>query len=301
MPNVTSSSPPHALSATEPNRVYLVGGSGASTSDPDIALACFSWSSSPHSSGEAQQQSCNSACNSNDAAAVDDAVAAAAPSATISRKLPTSSVPRSAFGRVSASQEGDVPAARIGHAAVTLPSSSQRPTASSRPTSIFVFGGEASNPSTAHENGSGRPVCRKFADVYEATPKAASGTLVWRALTPARVPTPRDPTAIDAEPHVSLDYPAPVAFHASCAACVSGTSGGGSSGTERALLIHGGINQSSELLGDLWAFFPARLSHAASNGRGGAGEGGDAGRSVNTNSNGDRTTGWERLQPQGEG
>lgn len=272
-----------------------MGGSGTTTNDPDIALGCFSWSSSPASAVEGQRQLCDTDCSSRDAAAVTDHSVAAAPSATV---LPISSaqhVPVPALVRVSTSQEGDVPPARIGHAAVTLTTSSLRSPPLSRLNSIFVFGGEASNPSTCDEDGSGPPVYPKYADVYEATPKATSGALIWRALSPPRAVSPRDPTIPDSEPHVA--FPAPVAFHASCAASVCVGGGGNSgSGTERALLIHGGKNQSSELLADLWAFFPGRLSKVASNGGGAVVEGGDGG-SVNS----DQTTGWERLQPQGEG
>lgn len=278
-----------------------MGGSGTTSNDPDIALGCFSLSSSPHSIGAGRQQSCTSTCNSSDSAAADHTVAAA-PSATISPIPHASSAPGPILVRATASQEGDVPVARIGHSAVTLPHPSGRspPSSRSTSTSIFVFGGEAANPSTEDEDGPEPPWYPKFADVYEATPKHPSGTLVWRALTPPRTPTPRDPTTTDAEPHVAHDFPAPVAFHASCAASVCGTGGGNSSGgTERALLVHGGINQGSELLADLWAFVPARRSKASSNG--GAVEGGDGGGSVNSDSNGDRTTGWELLQPQGEG
>lgn len=270
------------------NRVYLVGGSGAANNDPDIALECFSWSSSSQCSGEGQRQLCDNAGKGGGTATANHTIAAA-PSATIAPvSSSTGPVAGPALVCMPASQEGDVPAARIGHAAVALTTS---PTSSGRP-SILVFGGEASNP--------GDPLYPKFADVYEATPKARSGDLVWRALTPPRVPTPRKSTSIDTEPHIAHDVPAPVAFHAFCAASVCGAGDGdGSSGTERALLIHGGMNQSSELLADLWAFFPGRLSSTASSGGGATREGGD-GASVNSSYDG-ATTGWNRLQPQGEG
>lgn len=265
-----------------------MGGSGTASNDPDIALRCFGWSSPRNSAGTGQQQQfCHSACRSGDKAAADHAVAPA-PSATIACIPSPSPAPGPVLVRVIASQEGDVPAARIGHAAITLTNPSFRAPLSSTSALIYVFGGEAPNPSTADEDGPGPRLYPKFADVYEATPKATSGTLVWRALTAPNVPTPQDPTAVDTEPHVAYDFPAPVAFHASCAASVRGA--------ERALLVHGGISQRSELLAELWAFFPARLS--SSNGAEAAGEGGDGG---SVHSNGERTTGWERLQPQGEG
>ena len=278
-----------------------MGGSGTASNDPDIALGCFCWSSPQHPVGERRRQSCVGACNNSSDSAAADHIVAAAPSATITPIRYASPAPDPVLVRVTASQEGDVPAARIGHSAVTLPNPSPRSPPSSRTTStsIFVFGGEAANPSTADDNGSGPPSHPKFADVYEATPKTPSGTLVWRALTPPRVPAPRDPTTIDTEPIVTHDFPAPVAFHASCSASVCGAEGGNrSGGTERALLVHGGINQSSEMLADLWAFVPTRRSNASSND--GVVDGGD-GSGAYGNSNGDGTTGWELLQPQGEG
>lgn len=161
----------------------------------------------------------------------------------------------------------------------------------------------------------------KLADVYEGTPKSPFGTLVWRSLTSSKTQPPRDPSTIDTiggsgnggnattDSDAVVHVPAPMAFHASCAALLRGSSSGGDSsgdgrsgdssscGAEQALLVHGGMNRSSELLVDLWAFFPSRLSKVASGGTGGGGDVGSAGG----NSDRDRTTGWERLLPQGEG
>ncbi|CAM9325983.1 unnamed protein product, partial [Laminaria digitata] len=74
------------------------------------------------------------------------------------------------------------------------------------------------------------------------------GTLVWRALSTG---PPRDTNdaggvgeALDVD---KPDVPFPMAFHAACAASVRG---------KEAIVVHGGMNQSSELLGDLWALFP---------------------------------------------
>lgn len=152
---------------------------------------------------------------------------------------------------------------------------------------------------------------------------------MWRVLTlPAKVPSPPEAstttkktggsngngndaaTELGAAPTI----PPPMAFHASCTACVpvsgsfgdpSGDKGSGESagGIERAMLIHGGLNQTSELLGDLWAFFPGRLSSVDGEG-GERGEGapgnGNVG-SVGSNGDANRMARWERLLPEGEG
>jgi len=205
-------------------RAYLVGGSGPTTNDPDIALGCLCWSWSSPCGPEA----------------------------------PTSS-------------------------------------------SIFVFGGEASCPSAAACSGGDESAPAEhptLADVYEASPKGTSGILVWRALTPAGVRCPgglKDTTESDPV----RDTPAPVAFPASCAASVRGSceaenGGGNSDGIEEALLVHGGRDQRSELLADLWAFFPSRLSKCLLQ------VGGEGGQEGNEDGCG-TATGWQRLNPQGEG
>lgn len=233
--------------------------------------------------------------------------------------------PFPALARITASQEGDVPISRIGHAAVTLVDPSRAPLLSS----IYLFGGEASNPTPARNGCGGSPVYPKLGDVYEATPKSGSAALVWRVLTlPDKVQSPPEAstttkktggsngngneaaTELGAAPIV----PPPMAFHASCAACVPGSgsmrdpsgdkgSGDSGGGVERAMLIHGGLNQTSELLGDLWAFLPGRLSSADGGGgeRGdGAAGSGDVG-SVGSNGDANRMARWERLLPEGEG
>ncbi|CAM9945143.1 unnamed protein product [Scytosiphon promiscuus] len=275
--------------------VFLLGGSGTTTSDPDIALQLFSWSapsSSEHPDGVSKKGT--------------TAATASAPAGTsLATRTFTTAPVAPVLKRLVSSQEGDVPAARIGHAAVTLvdPASST----SIRPARIVLFGGEASNPTPASsaEDGSGYVVHLKLGDVYEATAKCPSGTLVWRALAvhSAVLDTPREASTATAKvlggvknglaPIESEDAPkepSPMAFHASCAAPVS--SGGSSGDTELAMLIHGGIDQSSKLLGDLWAFFPGEVgveSEASNVGRGGSRDCGG------------RAAGWERLQTEGEG
>lgn len=152
---------------------------------------------------------------------------------------------------------------------------------------------------------------------------------MWRVLTfPAKVQSPSEAstttkntggsngngndkiTELGAAPII----PPPMAFHASCAACVpgsgsfsdpSGEKGSGESGggIERAMLIHGGLEQTSELLGDLWAFFPGRLPsverEGGERGEGAAGNGGVG--SVGSNGDANRMARWERLLPEGEG
>lgn len=246
--------------------------------------------------------------------------------------LPASTAPGQVsaptLARITASQEGDVPTARIGHAAVTLtkcPSSSPPPSPS-RFSSIFLFGGEAPTPSTSGstDEGSIPLLYPKLGDVYEGTPKSPSGaTMVWRLLSPpGMMQTPRDEpadagggrggnggnaTTIDSD--ADVDVPPPMAFHASCAALVRCSnnggggdySGDGSSAAEEALLVHGGMDQSSELLTDLWAFFPSRLFKVASEETGGGGVRGEGTSRIVGNSGGDWATGWEKLTPQGEG
>lgn len=152
-----------------------------------------------------------------------------------------------------ACQEGDVPSARIGHSAIADLSRS----------TIILFAGESLIPST---NGS----YPKLSDVYEGTPKEPSGALVWRALIDSKVANAEGSNL------QAPDTPAPMAFHATCAACVRG---------ERAMLVHGGMDEGMELLGDIWAFFLTTEL-----GDGDHGKDGD-------------TTGfsWERLVPEGAG
>lgn len=250
-----------------------MGGLGPTSNDPDIALGClcWSWPSPVGPEGHPGKTSGRQVC-----------------SPTLTRATP--------------SQEGDVPTARIGHAAVVLPSSPLAPTPSSTSSSIFVFGGEASSPSAATCCGveSAPAEYPKLADVYEGSPKGASGVLVWRALAPAGVRSQRD-LAETTESDAVRDTPAPMAFHASCAASVRGSreadnGGGDSDDIEKVLLVHGGRDSHSELRADLWAFFPSRLSKLSL-------KGSERGQGDNDESNGGcgTATGWQRLNPQGQG
>lgn len=303
--------------------MYLVGGSGTKTSDPDIALELFSWSSPCLSGAEGEKLHEPSSGTFDNSNAAEDKPVASAPASPATITSLGSSTPGAVSAptlvRVTASQEGEVPTARIGHAAVTLtqPPSSP-PASSSRPSSIFLFGGEAPIASNCADEGSRSPGYPKLGDIYEGTPKGPSGTLVWRSLTSSLTQTPQNSTATEAigasgnggnvttAPDIVIDVPAPMAFHAFCAALVRGSSGGSSgdgnsdANVEQALLVHGGINQNLELLEDLWAFFPSRLSKLASGGQSGVVRGGDA-TSVDSNGGGVRATGWERLLPQGNG
>ena len=254
-----------------------MGGSGTATSDPDIALSCFCWAW-PHPVG-AEGRHGNAS----------------------GRQFPSPTLTR-----VTASQEGDVPPARIGHAAVTLASSALAPTPSQTSSSIFVFGGEASGPNAAScsEDETAAATYPKLADVYEGCPKGSSGLLVWRALTPTRVRSPPDSTE-PPESDVARDVPPPMAFHASCAASIRGScdadsADGDGNGTEKALLVHGGRGHNSEMLADLWAFVPGRLSKFLLQGEGEGGQG-DTENSKGGCGGGVRATGWQLLQPQGEG
>lgn len=328
--------------ATRSSRVYLVGGSGNNTTDPDITLELYSWASPPllrTEGGKQHHQPCSGTYEHSNAGA--DGTVAPEPTSATTITLPASTAPGRApaptLARMTASQQGEVPSARIGHAAVTLtrppPSSSSLPSPS-RLSSIFLFGGESPTPSTAASTDEGYKslVYPKLGDVYEGTPQSPSGTtLVWRSLSPPVMQTPReDPAdtsggsgnggnvgnggnATATDPDANIDAPAPIAFHASCAALVRGSSSGGgggsgdcdgdgSSGAEEALLVHGGMDQSLELSADLWAFFPSRISNKIpSEGTGGGGVRGENASSAACNSGGDWATCWERLTPQGEG
>lgn len=292
-----------------------MGGSGTATSDPDISVGLFSWSSPSLSRAGGRGEQHDGISKTKQTAAT----APAPTGASLATRDITGSSVAPVLTRLVASQEGDIPAARIGHAAVTMvdPASSS----SSRPASIILFGGEASNPTpaTSTDDDSGSLVYPKLDDVYEGIPKAPSGTLVWRALPFQRAvsETPREASPattakvgggakngvapIDSE-DVPL-VPSPMAFHASCAALVS-SSGKSSSNSigdaEPAMMIHGGMDESSQLLGDLWAFFPARRSEGLPPGEKGAAEASDVGRRGSSGAS-VITTGWERLQPEGEG
>lgn len=170
-------------------------------------------------------------------------------------------------------QEGQVPPARIGHAAVVDSSRS----------AIFVFGGEVASTTVA----ASLPLFAKLSDVYEGVPKDSkpgrlSGiTLTWRSLAePASstsVSAVGDPTAAsNSRTNVVVTgthAPPPMAFHAACTASMN---------DEWAMIVHGGIDQNSCLLGNLWAFR----------------------RRIPSDQTADSNTGeffWERLVPNGQG
>ena len=134
---------------------------------------------------------------------------------------------------------------------------------------IILFGGEA-----CIRTDGGYP---KLSDVYEGSPREPSGTLVWRALTGPPGETNNAEVVVGEADVVKPDGPVPMAFHAACAASVR---------DEEAIVVHGGMNQSSELLGDLWALFPRSRPGDTSHAHG------------DDNS---ETFSWERLHPEGEG
>lgn len=173
-------------------------------------------------------------------------------------------------------QEGEVPPARIGHAAVVDSSRS----------AIFVFGGEVASISAT----ASLPLFAKLSDVYEGVPKDSNlgrltgTTLAWRALAePASstsVSTVGDPTAAsNGKTSIAVaeaQAPAPMAFHAACTASMN---------DEWVMIVHGGIDQTSRLLGDLWAFHRRRL--------------GDQRADSSSGYRGEFF--WERLVPNGQG
>lgn len=233
--------------------------------DPDIALGLSRWSSSLKThqddvAGNERKLPTNTAppeaCLQGDAL---KAAAVAARSTTDGEVL---------AANVSGSQEGDIPAARIGHAAVV--GSAQR--------TIILFAGQT--PGDAF-NGH----CQKLADVHEGTLKdPSSATLVWRILSHPRSSAIADSLANDSTPNgvdSPENAPPPMAFHASCAASVQGN---------WAMLVHGGMDEKSELLGDLWAL---RLQSEIT----------DGGRKNGGDNDGSRRPGfsWERLNPEGAG
>ena len=229
-------------------RVYLIGGTATKRGDPDISLSVYNyWWSRPEippceSYGERQP-------DDNDSARINH-TAAAIRSSTARAEFATT------YG---AFQEGDIPPARIGQAAVVNPSRS----------SIIVFGGETTSAVA------GVPFA-KLSDIYEGVPKEPSGTLVWRSLLSGdERPDDGDGGTTCA---AAAETPAPVAFHAACAVSIRG---------EWAMIVHGGVDQNTALLGDLWAFRYRR---------------GDVGRTDGAGSN-EQTAefSWERLAPDGQG
>lgn len=212
-----------------------MGGLTSRKNDPDIALRMFTWSSPGCPIGNEGKQNGE-------------------------RENPELGTAIPTLASMCASQEGNIPVVRIGHAAVV----------NSSGTAIFLFGGETHSTTTVRSSS-------KLSDVYEGTPKEPSGTLVWRALIdPGPMVTSADDEANPVGGKVSSpDAPAPTAFHAACACLVRG---------EWAMVVHGGLSQSSELLTDLWAF---RLRRT---------EGSNAPDPPPT-----ADFSWERLLPEGVG
>lgn len=131
-------------------------------------------------------------------------------------------------------QEGDVPLARLGHSAVV-----------SSESSIILFGGEAATD--GHQS-------IKFSDVFEGTFDGASTTVVWRSLHTAAggegslgAGANNAGVGVASTPGLELSppiEPGPMAFHAFCAATLQG---------KWVMLVHGGIDDRSVMLQDLWA------------------------------------------------
>lgn len=242
-----------------------MGGSTTSKDGPEIALGAYSWSppNGPHGTtstgAQIQPNETTSTPKKDHTAAAAAPVLKTTPVAEgESNTAATTTAVLTTCSKVS--QAGDIPAARIGHGAVVL-------AANPAQSKIILFGGEAC---IRNDNGE----YPKLSGVYEGTPSEPPGTLTWRALIePSEETKNAEPVVVggsEAEP----DVPVPTAFHAACVASVRG---------EEAMVVHGGINQSSELLGDLWAFFPR-----AKVGDGDHGHGGESFY-------------WERLQPEGGG
>lgn len=236
-----------------------MGGSTTSKEGPDVALGAYTLSRSngPQGTTRTQTQPGESA-RTPEGSSINEAAAAVLATTPIADGGSNTADARAVLTRCNTvSQAGDIPTARIGHAAVVVDPAQPK---------IILFGGEA----CIRNDGGEYP---KLCDVYEGTPTEPSGTLVWRALSepPRENHTPEVPAV--GESDVAPDAPVPMAFHAACAASVRG---------EEAVVVHGGMNQSSELLGDLWAFFPRSTL--------GDGDHGNGGESIC----------WERLQPEGE-
>lgn len=229
-------------------RVYLIGGSTTSKDGPDIALGAYRWSPSggPHHHGTASSEGQPDETSTPIGEGGNIAAAAAAVVLT----------------NCKVSQIGDIPTARIGHAAVVV----VHPAAQSK---IILFGGEA----CIRADG-GYP---KLSGVYEGTPSEPTGTLVWRALAGPPGETENVEAVVGEAVGDEPDGPVPMAFHAACAASVR---------DKESIVVHGGMDQSSELLGDLWALsLRSKLSNTSQ------GHGGDNSEKFS----------WERLQPEGEG
>lgn len=264
--------------------MYLVGGSATRKNDPDITLGSCS-RSSLSGDGRTEPQQCNDTTISNAtsanrslvhaAVAVTNAAAAVASSKHIGP----------------CSQEGDVPAARIGHAAVVSPRST-----------IIIFGGEACTPSPpapAPAPVNGQSLLPKLSDVYEGAPKEPSGTTIaWRALIDPAGSTistggegKADSTGgrgMSTTTSTTRDTPGPRAFHAACSALIRG---------EWAMVVHGGVGEGAAgLLEDLWGF---RLvgTGTRSNDTGHH----ELGDNDNDSSSKKVDFSWERLIPDGTG
>ena len=231
-------------------RVYLIGGSTTSKDGPDIALGAYRWSPSggAHHQGTASSEGQPDKTRTPTAEGGDTATASASAAVVLTS--------------CKVSQTGDIPTARIGHSAVVV----VHPAAQSK---IILFGGEA----CIRADG-GYP---KLSGVYEGTPSDSTGALVWRALEGPPQEKENVEAVVGEAGGAEPDGPVPMAFHAACAASVR---------DKEAIVVHGGMNQSSELLGDLWALFPKSKPGNSSQGHG-------VGNSEMFR--------WEHLQPEGEG
>lgn len=267
--------------------MYLVGGSATRKNDPDITLGSYILLSLSGDGPTEPRQQCKGTTLSNAAGTnrspehVTIGVTNAVAAVTNSKHTGASS------------QEGDVPAARIGHAAVVSPRST-----------IIIFGGEASTPPLSAPaptlapdpvptpvNGQSLPP--KLSDVYEGAPKEPLGTTItWRALiNPAELTISTggegkaDATGgrgMSTTTPPTRNTPGPRAFHAACSALIRG---------EWAMVVHGGVGDGpAGLLEDLWAF---RLVGAGTTSRvAGHHELGDSKKAEFS---------WEHLIPDGTG
>lgn len=267
-----------------------MGGSAAATDrkrDPNIFLNVYECTRSDPADNpplEGSERECGGGSdNINVAAKAADSIATA-PVVTASTSLnrasgSSNSLPGGLMGITTVdgvTQEGQVPPARIGHVAVVDSSRS----------AIFVFGGEVASTTAV----ASLPLFAKLSDVYEgiprdSTPGRLSGTtLAWRALAePApstNISAVGDPTAAsNGRKNVVVpgaQTPPPMAFHAACTASMN---------NEWAMIVHGGIDQNSCLLENLWAFRRRIPSD----------------QTADSNSGYTREFFWERLVPNGQG
>lgn len=137
-------------------------------------------------------------------------------------------------------QEGEIPRARVGHSIISGPLKS----------TILLFGGEA----TSHG-------WQKLGGVHEGNPKPDKEGMVWKDVSRA----PINAGQVTADNSEADTAPCPRSFHAACEAKINGT---------WAMIVHGGVDDRSMLLDDLWAY---RVDNGSGSGR------------------------WEHLQAEGGG